>query len=97
MDALEVFHPDRMAGRILGMGDVVSLVEQAAAKIDEEDAKKLQEKLRKNKFDYNDFLLQLKQISKLGGLEGILRFLPVFYIRFWKAHGKSHSPAERNK
>ncbi|MBE6399209.1 MAG: signal recognition particle protein [Lentisphaerae bacterium] len=76
MDALEVFHPDRMAGRILGMGDVVSLVEKAAAEIDEAEAKKLQEKLRKNKFDYNDFLLQLKQISKLGGMEGILKFLP---------------------
>ncbi len=76
LDALEVFYPDRMAGRILGMGDVVSLVEKAAAEIDEEDAKKLQEKLRKNKFDYNDFLLQLKQISKLGGMEGILKFLP---------------------
>ena len=76
LDALEVFYPDRMAGRILGMGDVVSLVEKAAAEIDEEDARKLQEKLRKNKFDYNDFLLQLKQISKLGGMEGILKFLP---------------------
>ncbi|MBO7327913.1 MAG: signal recognition particle protein, partial [Lentisphaeria bacterium] len=76
MDALEVFHPDRMAGRILGMGDVVSLVEKAAAEIDEEDARKLQEKLKKNKFDYNDFLSQLRQISKLGGMEGILRFLP---------------------
>ena len=76
MDALEVFYPDRMAGRILGMGDVVSLVEKAAAEIDEEDARKLQEKLRKNKFDYNDFLMQLKQLSKLGGMEGILKFLP---------------------
>ena len=76
MDALEAFHPDRMAGRILGMGDVVSLVEKAAAEIDEEEAKKLQEKLKKNKFDYDDFLSQLKQISKLGGMEGILRFLP---------------------
>ncbi len=76
LEALEIFHPDRMAGRILGMGDVVSLVEQAAAKIDEEEAKKLQEKLKKNKFDYDDFLTQLKQISKLGGMEGILRFLP---------------------
>ena len=76
MDALEAFYPDRMAGRILGMGDVVSLVEHAAAEIDEEEAKKLQEKLRKNKFDYNDFLAQLKQINRLGGMEGILRFLP---------------------
>ncbi|MBO5668178.1 MAG: signal recognition particle protein [Lentisphaeria bacterium] len=76
LDALEIFHPDRMAGRILGMGDVVSLVEKAAAEIDEAEAKKLQEKLKKNKFDYNDFLVQLKQISRLGGMEGILKFLP---------------------
>lgn len=76
LEALELFHPDRMAGRILGMGDVVSLVEKAAAEIDEEEAKKLQEKLKKNKFDYNDFLAQLKQISRLGGMEGILKFLP---------------------
>jgi signal recognition particle subunit SRP54 len=58
------------------MGDVVSLVEKAAAEIDEEEAKKLQEKLKKNKFDYDDFLSQLKQISRLGGMEGILKFLP---------------------
>ena len=65
-----------MAGRILGMGDVVSLVEKAAAEIDEEEAKKLQEKLRANKFDYDDFLSQLRQITKLGGMESILKFLP---------------------
>lgn len=76
LDSLEVFHPDRMAGRILGMGDVVSLVEKAAAEIDEEDARKLQEKLRANKFDYEDFLSQLRQIKKLGGMESILKFLP---------------------
>ncbi len=76
LDALEVFHPDRMAGRILGMGDVVSLVEKAAAEIDEAEAKKLQEKLRANKFDYDDFLTQLRQIRKLGGMESILKFLP---------------------
>lgn len=76
LDSLEVFYPERMAGRILGMGDVVSLVEKAAAEIDEEEAKKLQEKLRANKFDYNDFLSQLKQIRKLGGMESILKFLP---------------------
>ena len=76
LDSLEVFYPERMAGRILGMGDVVSLVEKAAAEIDEEEAKKLQEKLRANKFDYNDFLSQLKQIRKLGGMENILKFLP---------------------
>ncbi len=76
LDNLEVFHPDRMASRILGMGDVVSLVEKAAAEIDEEDARKLQEKLRANKFDYEDFLSQLRQIKKLGGMESILKFLP---------------------
>ena len=76
LDSLEVFYPDRMAGRILGMGDVVSLVEKAAAEIDEEEAKALQAKLRKNKFDYNDFLSQLRQITKLGGMESILKFLP---------------------
>ena len=76
LDNLEVFHPERMAGRILGMGDVVTLVEKATAEIDEAEAKKLQEKLRKNRFDYNDFLVQLRQIGKLGGFEGVLKFLP---------------------
>ena len=73
---LEVFHPERMAGRILGMGDVVSLVERAAAEIDEAEAKKLQEKLKRNQFDYNDFLSQLRQLSRLGGMETLLKFLP---------------------
>ena len=76
LDALEPFFPERMAGRILGMGDVVSLVEKAAADVDEAEAKALQEKLRKNKFDYDDFLSQLRHISRLGGLENILKFLP---------------------
>ncbi len=76
LDALEVFHPDRMASRILGMGDVVSLVERAAQNIDEEEARKLQEKLRKSQFDYNDFLVQIRQLAKLGGLENVLKFLP---------------------
>ncbi len=76
LDQLEVFFPDRMAGRILGMGDVVSLVEKAAAQIDEAEAKKIQEKLRKNQFDYNDFLSQLKQLGRLGGVEALMRFLP---------------------
>ena len=76
MDNLDVFHPDRMASRILGMGDIVSLVEQAAEKFDREETEKLQQKLRKNEFDLNDFLGQLKQMSKLGGIEGILKFLP---------------------
>ncbi len=76
IENLEVFHPERMAGRILGMGDVVSLVEKAAAEIDEAEAKKLQEKLRRNQFDYNDFLSQLRQLGKLGGMETLLKFLP---------------------
>ena len=76
VENLEVFHPERMAGRILGMGDVVSLVEKAAAEIDEAEAKKLQEKLRRNQFDYNDFLSQLRQLGKLGGMETLLKFLP---------------------
>ncbi len=76
LDALEPFFPERMAGRILGMGDVVSLVEKAAADVDEAEAKALQEKLRKNQFDYDDFLSQLRHISRLGGLENILKFLP---------------------
>ncbi len=76
LEALEVFHPERMASRILGMGDVVSLVEKAAATIDEEEARALQEKLRKSQFDFNDFLVQLRQLSRLGGLESVLKFLP---------------------
>ena len=76
VENLEVFYPDRMAGRILGMGDIVSLVEQAAEKFDREETEKLKQKLRKNEFDLNDFLGQLRQMSKLGGIEGILKFLP---------------------
>lgn len=76
LDSLEVFHPERMAGRILGMGDVVSLVEKAAQAIDEEEAKALRDKLRKSQFDFNDFLAQFRQISKLGGMESILKYLP---------------------
>ncbi len=75
-DDLDVFYPDRMASRILGMGDVVSLVEKAAADLDQEEAEKLAAKLRKNEFDFNDFLSQIKQFDKLGGLEGLLKFLP---------------------
>ncbi len=73
---LDIFYPDRMASRILGMGDVVSLVEKAAADLDQEEANKLTAKLRKNEFDFNDFLSQIKQFDKLGGLEGLLKFLP---------------------
>ncbi len=73
---LEPFHPDRMASRILGMGDVVSLVEKAAAEYEEEEAERLEEKLRKQEFDFNDFLGQLHKLKKMGGLLSMLDFLP---------------------
>ncbi len=73
---LERFYPERMASRILGMGDVVSLVEKAANEIDMEEAEKLKQKLRKSQFDFNDFLGQLRQLSKLGGMESLLKFMP---------------------
>jgi len=76
IDQFDLFHPDRMASRILGMGDVVSLVEKAAEEIDRAEAEKQLEKLKRNEFDFNDFLAQMRQISKLGGLEGLLKFLP---------------------
>ena len=76
LEDLDVFHPERMASRILGMGDVVSLVERAAEKFDQEEAAKLEEKFKKNSFDFDDFLSQLRQMSKLGGVESILKFLP---------------------
>ena len=76
LDALEGFHPDRIAGRILGMGDVVSLVERAAETIEEEDAEKLARKLQKGQFDLEDMLGQLRQITKMGGLEGLMGMLP---------------------
>lgn len=76
LDELDVFYPDRMASRILGMGDVVSLVEKAAEKFDQEEAAKLEAKFKKNAFDFDDFLSQLRQMSKLGGVESILKFLP---------------------
>lgn len=76
LDALEDFHPDRVAGRILGMGDVVSLVEKAAATIEAEDAEKLAAKIQKGSFDLEDFRKQLGQISKMGSLQGLLGMLP---------------------
>jgi signal recognition particle subunit SRP54 len=75
-DDFEAFHPDRMASRILGMGDIVSLVEKASEKIDREEAEKLKNKLKKNSFDFNDFLGQLRQMKKLGGIESIMKMLP---------------------
>ena len=76
MDALEDFHPERVASRILGMGDVVSLVEKAAETIDEEDAKKMAKKMAKGEFDLDDLSNQLKQMSKMGGMKSILGMLP---------------------
>ena len=76
ISALEPFHPDRMASQILGMGDVLSLIERAEAQFDEKEAKKLEKKLKKNEFDLEDFRSQLKQVKKLGSLEDILGMLP---------------------
>ncbi len=76
VEQLEVFHPDRMAQRILGMGDVVSLVEKAAEEIDEKEAMSMMRRFEENKFDFNDFLKQLKFMKRLGPLEGILGMLP---------------------
>jgi len=76
LDALEPFFPDRMASRILGMGDVLSLIEKAQAQFDEKDAAKLQKKIKKREFDLDDFSAQLKQVKKLGSLEQILGMLP---------------------
>jgi signal recognition particle subunit SRP54 len=76
IDQFEPFHPDRLAGRILGMGDIVGLVEKAAAAIDEDDARRMEEKFRTASFDLNDFLAQFKMLKKLGPLENILGMLP---------------------
>ena len=76
MEALDVFHPDRMADRILGMGDIVSFVERAQAQFDEEEAKKLQKKIAKNKFDYNDFLGQIQQIKRMGNIKELAQMIP---------------------
>jgi len=76
MDALDVFHPERMAQRILGMGDIVTLVEKAQEQFDEKEAKRLQGKIRKNKFDFNDFIGQIKQIKKMGNIKDLLGMIP---------------------
>ena len=78
LDDLDVFHPDRMASRILGMGDIVGLVEHAAARIDEEQAAKSMDRMMSGKFDFNDFLDQMKMMQSLGPLEGLLGLLPGF-------------------
>ena len=76
MDALQVFHPERMADRILGMGDVVSLVERAQEQYDEEEARKLKKKIVKNQFDFNDFVAQIQQIKSMGNLKDLASMIP---------------------
>ncbi|MQN35742.1 signal recognition particle protein Srp54 [Prevotella copri] len=76
MDAIDVFHPARMADRILGMGDVVSLVERAQEQFDLEEAKKLEKKIRKNQFDFNDFYNQIQQIKKMGNIKDLAAMIP---------------------
>lgn len=76
MEALDVFHPSRMADRILGMGDIVSLVERAQEQYDEEEARRLQKKIAKNQFDFNDFLSQINQIKKMGNLKELASMIP---------------------
>lgn len=76
MEAIDVFHPSRMADRILGMGDIVSLVERAQEQFDEEEARRLQKKIQKNKFDFNDFLGQINQIKKMGNIKDLASMIP---------------------
>ena len=76
MEAIDIFHPDRMADRILGMGDVVSLVERAQVQFDEEEARKLQKKIAKNQFGFDDFLSQIQQIKKMGNMKDLMGMIP---------------------
>ncbi len=76
MEAIDVFHPERMADRILGMGDVVSLVERAQEQFDEEEAKRIHKKIQKNKFDFNDFYSQIQQIKKMGNMKDLVGMIP---------------------
>ena len=76
MEAIDQFHPERMSDRILGMGDIVSLVERAQEQYDEEEAKRLQKKIQKNQFDFNDFLAQIQQIKKMGNLKDLASMIP---------------------
>jgi len=76
MEAIDVFHPDRMADRILGMGDVISLVEKAQEQFDEEEARKLQKKIAKNQFGFDDFLSQIQQIKKMGNMKDLMGMIP---------------------
>ena len=76
MEAIDVFHPERMADRILGMGDVVSLVERAQQQFDEEEARRLEKRIKKNKFDFNDFLGQIQQVKKMGNVKDLAAMIP---------------------
>ncbi len=76
MEAIDVFHPDRMSSRILGMGDVISLVERAQQQFDEKESAELQKKIRKNKFDFNDFFGQIQQIKKMGNMKDLMGMIP---------------------
>ena len=76
LDALDVFYPDRMAQRILGMGDIVSLVEKAQMDFDEDEAKRLEKRMKQNKFDFNDFLAQMQQVKKMGDMKSLLGMIP---------------------
>ena len=76
LDAIDIFHPERMADRILGMGDIVSLVEKAQEQYNEEEARRLQKKIAKNQFDFNDFIAQIQQIKKMGNLKDLASMIP---------------------
>ncbi|HPT43711.1 MAG TPA: signal recognition particle protein, partial [Paludibacteraceae bacterium] len=76
MDALDIFYPERMADRILGMGDIVSLVEKAQEQYDEEEARRLSKKIAKNQFDFDDFMSQIQQIKKMGNIKDLASMIP---------------------
>src|SRR5699024_1455661 len=76
MEAIDIFHPDRMADRILGMGDVISLVERAQEQYDEQEARKIQKKIAKNQFGFDDFLKQIQQVKKMGNMKDLMGMIP---------------------
>ncbi len=98
LDDLEQFYPDRMASRILGMGDVLSLIEKAAQEVDVEDADKLSKKMMKGKFDYDDYLVQMQQMQKMGGIGAIMNMLPgTGFGGLGKMKGQMPDPDESEK
>ncbi|MFN9801005.1 MAG: signal recognition particle protein, partial [Bacteroidota bacterium] len=107
LDALEVFYPERMASRILGMGDVVSLVERAQEQFDEEQARRLEKRIKKDQFDFNDFLEQIAQIRKMGSVKDLIGMIPGMAklkdvdinedaFRYMEAIIRSMTPLERS-